>query len=251
MNKPSTPQTPEFKQVMQEESPLFSTVRSFLSTLDTNDESRLPQRAYLAIRHAIRHLKLEPGQTVLEREMAEILGMSRTPVRESLVRLETEGWVRLIPRRGFIVAPLVADDLQQIYEVVEALDGVAGYLATPKVTATELNHLEQLILEQEKALELGDLLAWTELDDQFHNFIVDLAENQRLRGIVDSQSDQLYRARLYTIGLRPKPTHSVIEHKAILAAMRANEPGAVRTLLQSHRHRARNEILEAIRSISE
>jgi GntR family transcriptional regulator, rspAB operon transcriptional repressor len=64
MNKPSTPQTPEFKQVMQEESPLFSSVRSFLSTLDTNDESRLPQRAYLAIRHAIRHLKLEPGQTV-------------------------------------------------------------------------------------------------------------------------------------------------------------------------------------------
>ncbi|MFB4325688.1 GntR family transcriptional regulator, partial [Priestia sp. BR_2] len=193
MNKPSTPQTPEFKQVTQEKSSLFLSVRSFLSTLDTNDESRLPQRAYLAIRHAIRHLKLEPGQTVLEREMAEILGMSRTPVRESLVRLETEGWVRLIPRRGFIVAPLVADDLQQIYEVVEALDGVSGYLATPKVTDTELNHLEQLIQEQEKALELDNLLAWTELDDQFHDFIVDSAENQRLRGIVDSQSDQLYR----------------------------------------------------------
>ncbi len=232
-----------------DQSDLTLAVRSFLSTLDINGESRLPQRAYLAVRHAIRNLQLPPGQTVLEREMAEILGMSRTPVRESLVRLEMEGWVRLIPRRGFIVAPLVADDLQQIYEVVEALDGLAGRFATDRATQEELNHLERMIEEQEKALELNDLLLWTDLDDQFHNYIVDLAQNPRLRGIVDNQSDQLYRARLYTIGLRPKPTHSVIEHKAILAVMRAGEPEAVRTMLQSHRNRARNEILEALRTI--
>ncbi|MGG1679502.1 GntR family transcriptional regulator [Neobacillus sp. NRS-1170] len=61
---------------------------------------RLPQRAYLATRYAIRQLELPPGQTVLEREMVDILGMSRTSVREALVRLEMEGWVRLIPRRG-------------------------------------------------------------------------------------------------------------------------------------------------------
>ncbi|AVD54569.1 hypothetical protein BEH_24730 (plasmid) [Priestia filamentosa] len=121
----SNQKTPDFNVKRLNQSDLALIVRSFLSDLDVNEESRLPQRAYLAIRHAIRHLQLPPGQTVLEREMAEILGMSRTPVRESLIRLETEGWVRLIPRRGFIVAPLVADDLQQIYEVVEALDGDA------------------------------------------------------------------------------------------------------------------------------
>jgi GntR family transcriptional regulator, rspAB operon transcriptional repressor len=246
MNNQHTPDS-IFKSLDQ--SDLALAVRSFLSTLDVNGESRLPQRAYLAIRNAIRHLQLPPGRTVLEREMAEILGMSRTPVRESLVRLETEGWVRLIPRRGFIVAPLVADDLQQIYEVVESLDGVAGRLATDRATHEELNQLEHLIEEQEKALELNDLLAWTDLDDQFHNYIVDLAQNPRLRGIVDSQSDQLYRARLYTIKFRPKPTHSVIEHKAILAVMRAGEPEAVRTMLQSHRYRARKEILEALQSM--
>jgi GntR family transcriptional regulator, rspAB operon transcriptional repressor len=249
MNNQKTPLTPDSIVKSLDHSDLALAVRSFLSTLDINGESRLPQRAYLAIRNAIRHLQLPPGKTVLEREMAEILGMSRTPVRESLVRLETEGWVRLIPRRGFIVAPLVADDLQQIYEVVESLDGVAGRLATGRATHEELNHLEHLIAEQEKALKLDDLLAWTDLDDQFHNYIVDLAQNPRLRGIVDSQSDQLYRARLYTIGFRPKPTHSVIEHKAILAVMRAGEPEAVRTMLQSHRYRARKEILEALQSM--
>lgn len=247
MDNQETLQTSDsnFKRLNQ--SDLALVVRSFLSNLDANGESRLPQRAYLAVRHAIRNLQLPPGQTVLEREMAEILGMSRTPVREALVRLETEGWVRLIPRRGFIVAPLVADDLQQIYEVVEALDGIAGKLATGRATEEELSKLEHMIEEQEKALEANDLLTWTELDDQFHNYIVDLAQNPRLRAIVDSQSDQLYRARLYTIRFRPKPTHSVIEHRAILAVMRAGDPEAVRSMLQSHRYRARNEILNSLK----
>ena len=182
--------------------------------------------------------------------MAEMLGMSRTPVREALVRLEMEGWVRLIPRRGFIVAPIAADDLRQIYEVVEALDGIAGNLATERATPEELDQLEHLIEEQEKVLKLGDLMTWTDLDEQFHQKIIDLAQNSRLRGIMDSQSDQIYRARLYTIKFRPKPIRSIMDHKAIVAAMRAGESEAVRMLLQSHRHRSRHEILEVIQSMS-
>ncbi|WHY92506.1 GntR family transcriptional regulator [Neobacillus cucumis] len=232
-----------------DQSSLYLNIQSFLADLDEIGESRLPQRAYLATRRAIRHLQLHPGQTVLEREMAEILGMSRTPVREALVRLEMEGWVRLIPRRGFVVAPIVADDLQQIYEVVEGLDGIAASLATKRATSEELDQLDHLIHEQEKALQLEDLLTWTNLDEQFHQFIVDLAQNPRLRGVMDSQSDQLYRARLYTIKLRPKPTRSIMDHKAIVSVMRAGEPEAARMMVQSHRYRARNEILKVIRSL--
>jgi len=229
-------------------SELAGKLRAYLSTLDSDGENRLTQRAYLALRHAIRHLILPPGQTVLEREIAEMLDMSRTPVREALVRLEMEGWVRLIPRRGFIVAPLLADELQQIYEVVEALDGLAGSLATLRATPEELDRIEQLIAEQEKALANDDLLTWTELDDQFHDSIIDLAHNPRLRSIVDSQADQLYRVRLYTIHLRPKPVLSVLEHKAILAVMRAKKPEAARAMMQAHRSRSCKEILEVLRS---
>ncbi|MEH7748113.1 GntR family transcriptional regulator [Neobacillus drentensis] len=230
-------------------SALSQNIHSFLYRLDNNGESRLPQRAYLATRHAIRQLQLPPGQTILEREMADILGMSRTPVREALVRLEMEGWVKLIPRRGFVVAPIVADDLQHIYEVVEALDGIAGSLAAKRATSEELDKLDHLIEEQEKALEEENLIAWTDLDEQFHQLIVDIARNPRLRGVMDSQSDQLYRARLFTIKLRPKPTRSIMDHKAIVSVMRAAEPDAARSMLQSHRFRARSEILQIIRSM--
>ncbi|MGG3470044.1 GntR family transcriptional regulator [Neobacillus pocheonensis] len=249
MNTPDELTTADFNLKELDHSALSQDIHSFFNCLDKDGESRLPQRAYLATRHAIRQLRLPPGQTVLEREMADILGMSRTPVREALVRLEMEGWVRLIPRRGFVVAPIVADDLQHIYEVVEALDGIAGSLAAKRATSVELDELDRLIEEQEKALESDDLLAWTDLDEQFHQLIVDLAQNPRLRGVMDSQSDQLYRARLFTIKLRPKPTRSIMDHKAIVSVMRAAEPDAARSMLQSHRYRARSEILQIIRSI--
>lgn len=223
----------------------------FIDNLEGFDEYRLPQRAYHIIRLAIRDLILPPGKTILEREMAEVLQMSRTPVREALVRLETEGMVRLIPRRGFIVEPIEREDLKQVYEIVETLDGLAVGLATEKVGEEEISKLELLIKDQEEALEQNDLKTWAVLDDQFHHLIIDYAENKRLRAVIDSHSDQLYRARLFTINHRPLPFHSIVEHKAIISCMKAKDGRAASVLIQSHRNRARNEILAAVEKITQ
>jgi GntR family transcriptional regulator, rspAB operon transcriptional repressor len=226
-------------------------VLSFIDNLNGYDDYRLPQRAYHIIRLAIRDLLLPPGQTILEREMAEALQMSRTPVREALVRLETEGMVRIIPRRGFIVEPIEKEDLQQIYEIVEKLDGLAVSLATVRVGEEEINQLESLIEQQERALEQKDLKKWAELDDQFHDLIIDFAKNKRLRTVIDSHSDQLYRARLFTINHRPLPFHSIVEHKAIVSCMRAKDGNAAGVLMQSHRNRARHEILTVVEKLTQ
>lgn len=223
----------------------------FIDNLEGFDEYRLPQRAYHIVRLAIRDLILPPGKTILEREMAEALQMSRTPVREALVRLETEGMVRLIPRRGFIVEPIEKEDLKQIYEIVEKLDGLAVSLATVKVGEGEIDQLESLIKQQEEALEQKNLKKWAVLDDQFHQLIIDYAKNKRLRTVIDSYSDQLYRARLFTINHRPVPFHSIVEHKAIIACMKAKDSNAAGVLMQSHRNRARNEILTAVEKITQ
>jgi DNA-binding GntR family transcriptional regulator len=231
-------------------SALHLSMRSFLATSALRDETRLPQRAYLAIRHIIKFLKLPPGYTVLERQMAAVLDMSRTPVREALVRLEMEGWVQIVPRRGFVVSPILGEEISQVYEIVEALDGVAGALAARRATPQQLAHLETLIQRQEASLEINDLIEWTDLDDQFHSWIIDLSQNPRLRVIVDSQADQIYRARLYTIRHRPKPTRSVMEHKAMLAALRAGAPEAAQAIMRSHRQRSHIEILDALIEMS-
>lgn len=226
-------------------------VLSFIENLKDYDEFRLPQRAYHIIRLAIRDLILLPGQTILEREMAEALQMSRTPVREALVRLETEGMVRIIPRRGFIVEPIEKEDLKQIYEIVERLDGLAVSLATVKVGEEQINQLESLIVQQEEALEQKNLKEWAVLDFQFHDLIIDYSRNKRLRTVIDSHSDQLYRARLFTINHRPFPFHSIAEHKAIVACMKAQDGNAAGVLMQSHRNRARIEILAAVEKIAQ
>ena len=221
----------------------------FFNNLKEYDEYRLPHRAYHQIRLAIRDLILPPGKTILEREMAEVLQMSRTPVREALVRLETEGKVRIIPRRGFIVEPIEREDLKQIYEIVETLDGLAVSLATEKVGEAELQQLESLIIQQEEALEQEDLKKWAALDDEFHHLIIDFAKNKRLNAVIDIHSDQLYRARLFTINQRPVLSKSIIEHKTIISCMKTKEGAAARLVMQSHRNRARQEILAALDKI--
>lgn len=218
----------------------------FINNLEDLDEYRLPQRAYHIIRLAIRDLILPPGKTILEREMTEVLQMSRTPVREALVRLETEGMVRIIPRRGFIVEPIEREDLKQIYEIVETLDGLAVSLATAKVGEVEIGQLESLIEQQEEALEQGDLKRWAFLDDKFHNLIIEFAENKRLSAVIEIYSDQLYRARLFTINHRPVLVKSIVEHKTIVSCMKIKEGEAARLIMQSHRNRARKEILTVL-----
>ncbi|PAE27705.1 GntR family transcriptional regulator [Paenibacillus sp. 7884-2] len=225
-------------------------LRRLIEGLESLHEYRLPQRAYHIIRLAIRDLILPPGKTILEREMSEVLEMSRTPVREALVRLETEGVVRLIPRRGFIVEPIVQEDLKEIYQIVENLDGLAIEIATKKAEDEKINQLEAIIEQQEAALENKNLKEWAVLDDRFHSMIIELAGNKRLSSIIEIHSDQTYRARLFTINNRPLPLRSIKEHKAITACMRAKDENAARIMMQSHRKRAQQEILAGIEKIN-
>lgn len=220
-----------------------------IGSLDYLEQYRLPQKAYHIIRLAIRDLILEPGKTFLEREMSEILQMSRTPVREALVRLETDGVVRLIPRRGFIVAPLEIKDLEEIYQIVETLDGLAIEIATKRVSEGEISQLESIISKQEDALQNSDLKKWAILDDQFHREIINYASNKRLSAVIENYADQTYRARLYTINHRPIPQLSIVEHTAMLACMKAKDGKAARIVMQSHRIRAQKEILQSLDEI--
>ncbi|MFP3917588.1 GntR family transcriptional regulator [Lysinibacillus telephonicus] len=214
-----------------------------LSYKNKINENRLPQLAYLIIRKAIRNLQLPPGETFLEREMTEMLDMSRTPVREALVRLEMDGWIRLIPRKGFSVEPIMKESIQQICQIAEALDGVAAELATLNIDEASIKKLESLIDLQESLLYESNLKDWADVDDEFHNLIIDYSQNERLKSVMDSHSDQLYRARVYTINDRELPARSIIEHRAIVAAMKARDSKAAQTLMHSHRKRGSEEIL--------
>lgn len=212
------------------------------------NEDRLPQQAYVIIQKAIRNLQLQPDEAFLEREIIDMLEMSRTPVREALIRLEMDRWIRLTPRKGFSVEPIVKENIEQLCQIAEALDGVAAELATLNIDETQFEILDSLIASQEKYLAENDLKGYLDIDNQFHNLIVEYARNERLKNIMDSHSDQLYRARLFTINERKLPVRSIKEHRAIVAAMRAQDSKAAQLLMHSHRQRGGQEILGIIES---
>ena len=228
---------------------ILNNFRLFIDEMDNLKENRLPQLAYAIIRHAIRNLILPPGRTILEREVAEILDMSRTPVREALVRLENDEALQLIPRRGFYVEAIEKNDLRDIYQLSATLDGLAIELATKQMQTAEINRLEMLVNKQQEALDKQEFSEWAKLDDEFHTVIIECSTNNSLNKAIDIYSDKLYKARLYTINHRPAPDMSIIEHQAIIACLKAKDAKAAKVLMESHRRRAQKEILNALDEI--
>lgn len=202
------------------------------------------QDAYAQIKQQIRTNRMAPGFLAPEPEIATRLGMSRTPVREALIRLEAEGLVELIPRRGARVLPILASDMQEIYEILTALEPeAAANLAGQSPSETELAPLVNATHDMEEALKDKDLDRWAEADDRFHRDLLELHGNRRLSDFVGSLFDQAHRARMVTIRLRDLPVKSTQEHREVLEYLRKGDPSGVRRVFREHRQRAANELL--------
>ena len=140
--------------------------------------------AYERLKDEIRTNRMPPGFQAPEPEIALRLGMSRTPVREALIRLEAEGLVELIPRRGARVLPIQPEDMREIYEILTALEpDAAARLASRKPSKEELAPLAQATRDMEEALRKEDLDAWAEADDRFHVALLELQGNRRLKNL--------------------------------------------------------------------
>lgn len=211
------------------------------------DKSSRVSDAYMRLKDEIRTNRMPPGFQAPEPEIALRLGMSRTPVREALIRLEAEGLVELIPRRGARVKPINADDMREIYEILTSLEpDAAAAMALRNPTAAELAPLEQATTDMEMALVEKNLDAWAEADDRFHLTLLEMQGNRRIKGFVESLYDQVHRARVVTLRMRNLPTKSTAEHRDILEHLRRGDAVATREAFRHHRQRAAKELLEIL-----
>ncbi len=202
------------------------------------------EQAYRTIRQRILDNVYPAGYRALEREFAEDLALSRTPVREALLRLQSEGLLELIPRHGARVLPVSAGDMREIYEVLTALESMAAEIVTRRrPSAAELRPLSTASRGMVEALRNDDLDAWARADEHFHRQLLELAGNAVLIQTVQQLWDRAHRARMVTLRLRPRPVHSTKEHNAIVEAIRAGDPEATVRLYRSHRQRASVELL--------
>jgi DNA-binding GntR family transcriptional regulator len=208
---------------------------------------RLADAAYAALKASILEGLLPPGVETAEQAVADQLGMSRTPVHEAALRLQHEGMLLVLPRKGLRVLPLDPEDLRQTYEVLVALEGAAAALLAVQAQPVALVALERATAEMGAALARGDRAAWAAADDRFHRALVEGCGNPKLARLAATATDQAQRARALTAARRPEPRLSAEEHAAILAALQAADPEAARAATAQHRARASAEILGVLR----
>ncbi|MCY4180103.1 MAG: GntR family transcriptional regulator [Litoreibacter sp.] len=191
--------------------------------------------------------QLGAGSDHLESELAESLGMSRTPVREALLVLEGQGLVDVRPRKGVRIKPLSPVDMAEIYDVLTELESLAAANAAREgYSADDLQQLEHTINLMDSALEENDRGAWARADDAFHAELVQLGRNSRVEAIAQMMSDQVRRARLVTLHMRPVPNRSNEDHRAVLDAIAAGDADTAARVHREHRTAAKKVIVDLL-----
>ncbi len=197
------------------------------------------ERAYRALKKLILGNELPAGSQLLEQEAAQRLGMSRTPVREAMIRLEKDGMVEVRPRHGMRVLPVSPDDMREIYQVLTALESAAAEIVARRgATPAEIAGLRAAVADMEAALVGDDLEGWADADKRFHRLLVALTGNERLQQMVSQLDEQAHRARVVTLRLRPKPVNSVRDHARLVAAIARRDAESARRIHHDHRTRA-------------
>ena len=186
-----------------------------------NMDEYLPLRdvVFNTLRQAILTGKLVPGERLMEVHLANELGVSRTPIREAIRKLELEGLVIMIPRRGAEVAQITMKNLQDVLEVRRDLDALSAKLACERITDEGRAQLVECAKEFEEATKTGDITAIAAADVRFHDVIVHASGNERLMQLVSNLAEQMYRYRFEYLKDTANHPKLVEEHQLIYEAI--------------------------------
>jgi len=216
--------------------------------LEAPKQKTITTQAMEQIRQLIFDGELAAGSDHLESELADRLGMSRTPVREATLMLAQQGLLEVRPRKGVRIATLSLKDMEEIYAVLTELEALAAEEAAGKGCSDEdLAALKQSIEAMEDALKREDREAWAMADNDFHAELVRLGGNSRVQSIVSMMANQVRRARAMTLYIRPLPVKSNEDHRAVYDAIKKGDAALARERHRSHRQHAREVLIELLK----
>jgi DNA-binding GntR family transcriptional regulator len=194
--------------------------------------------AYAEMKRQIIEGELPPGGQWLEEELAARFGMSRTPVREAAVRLEQEGFVDIVPRRGVRVRELTRRDVREVNEVLECLELQATErLASRRLAAADLARLDAAVRGMDEALAGDNVEAWARSDHSFHRLLIELAGNRHLEAVANNFLDKAHRFRVKTLEMRRRPVKSTTSHAATVEAIRRGDVEMAVEIHKLHKRR--------------
>lgn len=217
--------------------------------LPVNLDSYKPLRELVleAIREAIINGTLKPRERLMEIQLAEELGVSRTPIREALRKLELEGFIVMVPRKGAYVADFSFKDIADIFEIRAALEGLAAGLAAERITDDELENMERLLAEKAEAINQQDIERLVDADTKFHDALYKASRNERLDTIISNLREQIQRFRATSLAYPGRSKQSLDEHRSIVEAIQSRHVQSARQAAQEHIENAENSMIESIK----
>lgn len=218
-----------------------------LAPVDLDSYKPLRELVLDAIRSAIINGTLQPRERLMEIQMAEELGVSRTPIREALRKLELEGFIVMVPRKGAYVSDLSFKDIADVFEIRAALEGLAAGLAAERITDDELETMERLLVGKQEAITAGDIDKLVEVDTSFHELLYRASRNVRLATIISNLREQIQRFRLTSLSFPGRNKESLLEHKQIVEAIQSRDIQLARQLAQEHIENAENVLIECMK----
>ncbi len=196
----------------------------------------LPLRdvVFNTLRQAILKGELQPGERLMEIQLATKLGVSRTPVREAIRKLELEGLVLMIPRKGAEVADITEKSLRDVLEVRQALEELAVQLACDKITEEEIEELKKAALDFRRIAKEKDVTKTAEADVRFHDIIYMATDNQKLITLLNNLREQMYRYRVEHLKREEAHPRLFAEHDEIIRCLAARDKEKVTAIVGAH-----------------
>ena len=220
------------------------------NNFQVNMDEYLPLRdvVFKTLRQAILKGELEPGERLMEIQLAERLGVSRTPIREAIRKLELEGLVLMIPRKGAEVARISESNLRDVLEVRDALEVLSVDLACDRISSDDIQKLKEAAKEFETALQGGDVTEYAEADVKFHDIIYLATDNQRLIQLLYNLREQMYRYRVEY--LKRTEVHPVLlaEHEHIIECIEKHDKAAAKVAISTHIENQAKTVSDTIRT---
>ena len=204
------------------------------------------QQAYDYLYDSIISNKLQPGQPIIEQEISGTLGTSRTPVREALKQLESEGLVRHIPGRGTFVSEVTIMDVEEIFALRETLEILALQVAWKNISDAELNKVETFLSSLDSNCSADDFY---KSDRMIHDLIVRNGGNRRLESFLKNINAQIERIRIISSLTPQRLGKSKAEHLEIIKALKGRELAKTEELLRAHINNVKESAIEVCRSM--
>ena len=215
-------------------------------SVDMNEYLPLRDVVFNTLRKAILKGELKPGERLMEIALAERLGVSRTPVREAMRKLELEGLVVMIPRRGAQVANITEKDLNDVLEVRMALENLSIENACARMTEEQLDELWKAARNFEDTMAEGNLVRLAEADVAFHEIIYKASDNKRLIQVLNNMREQIYRYRVEYLKEGETRDLLVKEHEELTRAIKERDVERAKQLSFQHIENQRMAIMRSI-----